>query len=249
MVSGAAGCLFCHLAPRAGVKRSRGGGAGGAGCPWRKSQRGLSIATAACPGQARGLPCTQGAAASPKRPRVLHQSRAGAHGGVLARCPCTPPHHSLPLKNKNQEGRLVGRLLLVARSGAIFTSFFPVSFSQPSCFSMKQHRTWGGGCGGEARSPAPPPQLPRAGAGSSCRLIFPFVMPTSDWRGVAAELPGVPVMGWGGGLGPNATKPWGSAPPPSPPRLEVVHSLGAAGRVTRSCWGCVQGLAPGRFYF
>lgn len=166
VVSGAAGCLFCHLAPRAGVKRSRGGGAGGAGCPRRKSQRGLSIATAACPGLARGLPCTQGAAASPKRLRVLRQSRAGAHGGVLARCPCTPPP-PLPAYEKQKPGRKARRALAARSKKRSYFHFFLPRFLFSALVLLNEAAQDLGGGGVEGRHGHQPPLPSSPGPGQA----------------------------------------------------------------------------------
>lgn len=116
-------CRHCHSAPGTRLEQSCGVGAGSAECCRSASQWGPSSAV---PPQ-HYLQCCRGV-------------RLGRVGGFLACCPPRLPHTAA--FEKSEPGRKAQRAP-TARSGAAFTSSFPISFSQPSCLSVEQHGAGG----------------------------------------------------------------------------------------------------------
>lgn len=102
VMAGTAGCLCCLLAPGARLKRSRGVGAGGAGCPRSKSQRGLSTAAAACPGRAGGCPAPGGLLRPQNGRGCFARAGLGCTGVSSRAAPASPPPPPTPCVSKTK---------------------------------------------------------------------------------------------------------------------------------------------------
>lgn len=105
---------------------------------WSKAvgwEQGAPSAAGAHPSGGRAAPCPP-----PHYLQCCRGVRLGRVGGFLACCPPRLPHTAA--FEKSEPGRKAQRAP-TARSGAAFTSSFPISFSQPSCLSVEQHGAGG----------------------------------------------------------------------------------------------------------